>query len=665
MQIAVTPQSVNMFQGPFLPHEQQAASKQQPRCILELQDCSIPIPSTENNDAEAERFERTQFSGRLIPPDKANLGLFAQWISLCKKKHGDRCWKPIWPNHESTLASPSLISLLVIDVNKKCVVLAPPQCRYVALSYCWGNAVTLTHTRANSDRLKTEGTLVDSIVPATIRDAMSLVMAVGERFLWVDALCIVQDDFQAKQVQLAQMGLIYSLSSFTIIAAAGQDSNAGLPGVHPGTRRITQETFQVGDKKLLTVIDGPYYGGVQSSHWNTRAWTLQEKALSKRKLVFTNQQVYWDCWSATWLEETVLENVSNPTFSRTPAKAGAEDLDLVLAWREYYRVYRAMVQAYMHRGFTFQSDILNGFSGVSQALAAIHNDDFHWGLPVSRFDWALSWRLIGGGTRNDARHPLLSINSLPHHVRFPSWSWTAWGGSPSSSWIIWMSSSRRLQGEPEIVFYRECENGELVKIEHDCRNRRFVNARTQKFIDASGLLGLRKKWKGQPQTISEATQIVSAKQGDTGRLHFWTSSATLYIKRSAQGHSPDTPYSDLPGYSLLLPKQDGEGFVTSHISIESSAHLPFWDPNVMTDLPRPVLEHIEGEDYTDILIKEFIIVGRSRWVAAPEPSRCRTYLSALIVEREGDVAFRIGEAVIEESVWASLGNREWKRVILG
>jgi hypothetical protein len=291
MQIVVSPQSVNMLQGPFLQHEQQAASLQQPRCILELQDCSNPIPSTEIHDADTERFGRTQFSGRLIPPDKASLGLFSWWIDLCRKEHDDQCGKPIRPNHESVLASSPLNSLIVIDVNKKCVVGAPPQCCYVALSYRWGKATTLTHTRSNSDRLKTEGMLVDSILPATVRDAMSLVMAVGEKYLWVDALCIVQDDFEAKQVKIAQMGLIYSLSAFTITAAAGQDSNAGLPGVRPGTRRMTQETFQIGDQKLLTVIDGPYYGGVQSSHWNTRAWTMQEKVLSKRKLIFTDRQV--------------------------------------------------------------------------------------------------------------------------------------------------------------------------------------------------------------------------------------------------------------------------------------------------------------------------------------------------------------------------------------
>jgi hypothetical protein len=228
-----------------------------------------------------------------------------------------------------------------------------------------------------------------------------------------------------------------------------------------------------------------------------------------------------------------------------------------------------------------------------------------------------------------------------------------------------MSSSRRLQGEPEITFYHECENGELFKIEDDRRNRRFVNARIQKFMDASGLLDLREKWKGHPQTISEATQSASTKRGDTGRLHFWTSSATLYIKRRAQGHSPDTPYSNLPDYSVLLPNQGGDGFITSHISVESSAHLPFCDPDIMTGLPKSVLEHIEREDFTDVFIKEFIIVGRSHWIASPEASRCRTYLSALILEREGDVGYRIGEAVIEESVWVGLGNREWKRVTLG
>jgi hypothetical protein len=60
---------------------------------------------------------------------------------------------------------------------------------------------------------------------------------IGERYLWVDSLCIVQDDPQEKHGQIANMDAIYGNAILTINAAAGQDANAGLPGVRPLSRK--------------------------------------------------------------------------------------------------------------------------------------------------------------------------------------------------------------------------------------------------------------------------------------------------------------------------------------------------------------------------------------------------------------------------------------------
>jgi len=111
------------------------------------------------------------------------------------------------------------------------------------------------------------------------------------------------------------MGLVYSMAAFTIVAAAGDSANAGLPGIQAGTRKIGQDILRIGEKVFLTVIDGSdYYGGVKDFTWMTRAWTMQGKILSKKLLIFTDEQVYWKCWNALWLEETVLENVLKISF---------------------------------------------------------------------------------------------------------------------------------------------------------------------------------------------------------------------------------------------------------------------------------------------------------------------------------------------------------------
>ncbi len=76
--------------------------------------------------------------------------------------------------------------------------------------------------------------------PATIADAIALVRALGERYLWVDAICIVQDDRDSKMQDIERMDLIYSRAFATLVALAGTDAAAGLPGVRAKTRRPQQ-----------------------------------------------------------------------------------------------------------------------------------------------------------------------------------------------------------------------------------------------------------------------------------------------------------------------------------------------------------------------------------------------------------------------------------------
>lgn len=78
------------------------------------------------------------------------------------------------------------------------------------------------------------------LLPRTIRDAVDFVSRLGERLLWVDALCLIPDDPLDIQRGTTVMDLIYGNSILTIAAAGGKDADAGLAGVHPGTRVATQ-----------------------------------------------------------------------------------------------------------------------------------------------------------------------------------------------------------------------------------------------------------------------------------------------------------------------------------------------------------------------------------------------------------------------------------------
>jgi hypothetical protein len=675
MSVVLIPPSEANFYGPYRPHQEAEAAVNQERCVLELQEIVPSIPTT--GDFEKLSGKRTwpkshsRFSGRLLSFDKLDFGLLNHWLDRCKLLHGKKCSHSIWAN----TTPQQLKDLLVIDVERMCVVEAPPSCQYVTLSYCWGTTANLKHTRSNSEALKVVGALQQIVVPATIRDALQVIKRMGQKYLWVDAICIIQDDPVAQGIQLTQMGLIYSLATFTIIAASGDDADAGLPGVRTDTRSVNQELLNVGGILLVTVIDAPYYTGIEGSHWITRAWTMQEQIMSKRCLIFTEKQVYWRCWGAVWLEETVLENVSRPKMMHTPAKAGPADIDLGTVDKDYYGVYSLLVTTYLRRQLSFKSDLINAFSGITQAMSTIKEDSFHWGLPVSRFDWALTWRLIAPASRNNAISLMIGIDDTISQVPFPSWSWTAWADANPKQWVDWQGKTLMLRGEPEISFYSQSITGQLEQIQDCHKESDFATDEVQAWMETSGLMDLRQQWKGVQNIISNDLGSNSPRNITPGYLHFWTSSATLCIARLETDIGPRyeilMPFNDGKGAELPIDNRSASYHTKSALFMESTAHIPFKDPATMARMPRNALEYIRqyanGEmwDTSDAMIKEFVVIGRGGWHASPDPLQCSSNLACLIVEYDDGVAYRIGLATIDEKYWVGIESMEWKKIVLG
>jgi hypothetical protein len=178
--------------------------------------------------------------------------------------------------------------------------------RYAALSYCWGynpDCKTMKATLAGHS-----AALPLDKLPQTILDAITVTRELDIPYLWVDALCIVQDDEDDMATELAQMVEIYRNSYFTISAASASDSRDGF----------------LSDRQLTSVIEGsgPIYlpyrtkagsdapigmvgliknsmKGVVRDHIHSRAWTLQEHILAPRLLVYGSVQLFCICGSKT------------------------------------------------------------------------------------------------------------------------------------------------------------------------------------------------------------------------------------------------------------------------------------------------------------------------------------------------------------------------------
>jgi Heterokaryon incompatibility protein (HET) len=228
---------------------------------------------------------------------RVSCSLIRKWLSDCQSEHGATC-NALGVN----LKDQDQMNIMLIDVIEQKLILASTAMKFFSLSYVWGQVSIPLTLLANVDaRCKDYGLSEDVLAfPQVIKDAIKLVRDIGERYLWVDAICIVQDDSTAKHQQILRMDRIYSEAFATIIALAGADANASIPGVRGGTRDPQAMHHMGGHHMVATPPPLKYV--LKLSKWDTRAWTAQERWLSQRCLFFSKDHVYFQCGSQVLCE---------------------------------------------------------------------------------------------------------------------------------------------------------------------------------------------------------------------------------------------------------------------------------------------------------------------------------------------------------------------------
>lgn len=319
-----------------------------------------------------------QFRSRRLLPDRINYTLLRNWYDLCVQHHPKKCVVDITGRPHT---------LKVIDCQTKQIVEAPPDCSYIALSYVWGQGQSLIVTGPEQQ----SSILSADTAPSVITDAMTVTVELGWQYLWVDRYCIDQND-EVKHMQMNQMDKVYSSAVITIIAAAGDSAWYGLPGVSSTLRR-TQPHAMVRGRLLASTMRTPMET-IGSSRWATRAWTYQEAALSKRRLIFTEEQVFFECKHMSCCEDRVvsLDLLNYKEFedgfrSRVQQGYFAPD-NMYHKKRTTFSKFRNGVERYTARELSYETDSLNAFKGLLSHYKNGHGPQSfplytHLGLPLN------------------------------------------------------------------------------------------------------------------------------------------------------------------------------------------------------------------------------------------------------------------------------------------
>ncbi|KAM7189032.1 Heterokaryon incompatibility protein (HET) domain containing protein [Naviculisporaceae sp. PSN 640] len=378
----------------------------------------------------------------------ALLSKYFSWIMNCEIRHGKKCSKYL-----SDKRCQKPIPLVFIDVTNHCLVRATSAVKYFALSYVWGGPQTMATKKSNVESRFVPGSLAEQNchLPQTIRDAMLFVSRIGEQYLWVDSMCIVQDDTEDMERDIHRMDIVYMMAFATIAAAHGKNANAGLPGLRPGTRPAQrtaslslsptpeerENKFSTTQEVMLTTTPSPLLFALEATVWETRGWVQQEKMLSRRCIFFTSNWVYFQCGQDI-TAETALEGRptdrheatrdKSPRLQENPltilAKTG-----LVTEQQRLFRAFEAytkLVDIYVCCELTEYDDIINAFTGILGVLEEHFAGGFISALPTSALDLALLW---APGQKMLNRTPYVTNpKDSEHHKKpyFPSWSWAGW-----------------------------------------------------------------------------------------------------------------------------------------------------------------------------------------------------------------------------------------------
>lgn len=366
--------------------------------------------------------------------------LMLHWIEDCDSNH-DEC-KPLKPDSKCLptrlldVGSDSLVHLLVTKEGDLNTHLNP---RYMALSHPWGSSQEHDHfctTPGNLDHRLTHGIALDQL-PATFKHAVQVARSLNTQYLWIDSLCIVQGDGGDFDIEAKKMEAIFSSAYFVIAASRASGTSSGFLEPRPARKFIRFDEAS-GPIYVCEDIDD-FQRDVVEGDLNKRGWVLQERALARRTIYFTESQTYWECGHGVRCEtlaymtkrvrrESTLSLWLTSSSNEAAFLGDANFPDVAFKSSKGARIhyYQRLYETYSRLHFTKAYDRPIAIAGLEQRL--VHAFATHGGYGAFEGDFfgrSLLWMRDGNFTQR-----LAKIDFPPSQkYAVPTWSWMAYEGA--------------------------------------------------------------------------------------------------------------------------------------------------------------------------------------------------------------------------------------------
>ncbi|KAK0613670.1 hypothetical protein B0T14DRAFT_499110 [Immersiella caudata] len=371
---------------------------------------------------------------------KTHFQVIKQWITNCNENHGAFGCLPT-PDHPSSPASAAKqLPTRVIEVGhpgdsrlylRETASGGVAQGEWLALSHQWGPGPHFSTTRKTLFA-HLEGIDFDAL-PATFRDAVTVTRALGYPYLWIDSLCIIQGDDGDFHQEAKRMEQVYSGACCVLAISRTAGHTAGFLTPRKDTDYVTLQNGRQAPFYVCEAIDD-FDSHVLKSDLSKRGWVLQEHALARRTVFYTDHQTYWECGEGIRSHSELAALLGDPNFPHRMLNASRGGK--ITLFQDLYKRYSSL-------GLRNEFDRPTAIDGLQHRI-------------LTALGLKGGFGALDGGTENKGllRRSLLWVgaeNQELNRIKFavdrkisvvPSWSWMAYTGtidyiSPPFNGVDW------------------------------------------------------------------------------------------------------------------------------------------------------------------------------------------------------------------------------------